>query len=338
MKKALIFGERKAGLVDVPDPEPKEDWALVKVHAIPMCTEYKGYVAGRQGEFLGHEAVGEVIEIAQPCRVKVGDRVVALWGYPCGRCELCVSGEFLHCESYTDLDAFLGSREGSATYAQFIVKPSWMLAPIPDDVSYERASLTLCALGPSFGAFQSMDVGAFDTVLITGLGPVGLGGVVNARFRGARVIGVESIPWRAERATEMGATAVFDSGDADIVRKIKDLTGGKGADCAVDCSGSVQAERLCIDATRRRGKVAFVGECGDDLSIKISPDMIRTGLTLIGSWGYNLKDYPLVMKVVRESPLVDLLISHVMPMSAVQKAFELQATGQCAKVILKPWK
>ena len=92
-----------------------------------------------------------------------------------------------------------------------------------------------------------------------------------------------------------------------------------------------------MDATRRKGQVAFVGECGDDLKIKISPDMIRTGLTLIGSWGYNLADYPLVMKVVRESPLIDMLTSHVMPLSKVQEAFELQATGQCAKVILQPW-
>jgi len=310
---------------------------LVKVHAAPMCTEYKTYLAGHRDEFLGHEAVGEVVAVAQPCRVDVGDRVVALWGYPCGRCELCRSGDFLHCEHWTDLEAFLGSREGSATYAQYILKPSWLLMPIPEGVSYERASLTLCALGPSFGALQTMNVGAFDTVLITGLGPVGLGGVVNARFRGARVIAVESIPWRVERAREMGAAVVLDPGDPDILPKIKELTGGKGVDCAVDCSGSVRAQRLCIDAARRKGKVAFVGECGDDLKIRISPDMIRKGLTLIGSWGYNLKDFPLVMKVAQESPLIDLLISHVMPLSEVQKAFELQATGQCAKVILKPW-
>lgn len=337
MKKAVVLGERAAGLVEVPDPQPKEDWVLVKVHASPMCTEYKGFMSGRKADFLGHEAVGEVVAAAQPGRVKTGDRVVVMPMYPCGVCALCVSGDYIHCERAIDFAAFVGSREGSATYAQYVLKPSWLLPRIPDDVSYERAGLALCGLGPSFGAFQRMGLNAYDTVLITGLGPVGLGAVVNARFRGARVIGVESIPWRAQRARQMGAEAVLDPRDADIVDRIKELTDGRGVDCALDCAGQVQAERLCIDAARRRGKVAFVGECGDELAIRVSPDMIRKGLTVIGSWHYNLKGFPLIMKVIRESPLIDLLISHVMSLSKVQEAFELQATSQCAKVILKPW-
>jgi threonine dehydrogenase-like Zn-dependent dehydrogenase len=182
-----------------------------------------------------------------------------------------------------------------------------------------------------------MGVSAFDTVLITGLGPVGLGGVVNARFRGAHVIGVEPHPWRAERAVQMGADLVLDPGAPHLLEQIQDFTDGRGVDFAVDCSGSAKAERLCIDATRRKGKVAIVGESSADLPINISRDMIRKGLSLVGSWHYNLSYYPLINKVIRESPVIDLLISHVMPMSEVQKAFGLQAAGQCAKVILKPW-
>jgi len=182
-----------------------------------------------------------------------------------------------------------------------------------------------------------MGLSAFDTVLITGAGPVGLGAVVNARFRGARVIVVELVPWRVERAREMGAEAVLDPRDKDVVEQIKALTNDRGVDCALDCSGNVQAERLCIDGTRRKGQVAFVGECGDDLAIRIGPDMLRKGLTLIGSWHYNLEYYPLIMKVVQQSPLIDLLISHVMPMSRIQEAFEISASHQTAKIILKPW-
>lgn len=337
MKKAVILGERQAALVEASDPQPKEDWALVKVHAAPMCAEYKGFVAGNKAEFLGHEAAGEVVAVAQPGRVKVGDRVVVMPQCPCGICALCVAGDYIHCEHTYDLAQFTGSREGSATYAQYLLKPSWLLPPIPDDVSYERASLACCGLGPSFGAFQSMGLSAFDTVLITGAGPVGLGALVNARYRGARVIVAESIPWRVARAREMGADHVLDPRDEPIVCQIKDLTDGKGVDCALDCAGNVQAERLCIDAARRKGKVAFVGECGEDLPVRVSPDLIRKGLTLIGSWHYNLKDYPLVMKVIRESPLIDLLISHVLPMSKIQEAFELSASHQTAKVILRPW-
>jgi len=337
MKKAVILGERRAALVDVPDPQPKEDWVLVKVHAAPMCTEYKAFAAGEKSEFLGHEAVGEVVAVAQPSRVNVGDRVVVMPQYPCGKCPLCTAGDYIYCEDNYDFSAFTGGQEGRATMAQYLLKPSWLLPPIPDGVSYEDGSLACCALGPSFGAFEAMGLSAFDTVLITGAGPVGLGAIVNARFRGARVIVVESVPFRAARARELGADRVLDPADPDILQQINQLTGGTGVDCSLDCAGVAQAERLCIDAARRRGRVAFVGECNEPLSIKVSPDLLRKGLTLIGSWHYNLNDFPKIMKVIQESPLVDLLISHVMPMSKIQEAFDLSASHETAKIILKPW-
>lgn len=337
MKKAVILGERRAALVEVPEPQPKEDWVVVKVHAAPMCAEYKGFVAGQAADRLGHEAAGEVVAVAQPGRVKEGDRVVVMPLYACGRCALCVAGEYIHCQDGPDFAHFTGEGEGSATMAQYLLKPAWMLPAIPEGLSYERASLACCALGPSFGAFERMGVSAFDTVLITGLGPVGLGAIVNARFRGARVIGVESVPWRVERARQLGAERVIDPRSENPAAQIRELTNGRGVDCALDCAGNVQAERLCIDATRRKGKVAFVGECGEELALRISPDMIRKGLTLIGSWHYNMAGVPAVMKVIQESPLIELLVSHVLPMSRIQEAFELSASHETAKVILKPW-
>ena len=240
----------------------------------------------------------------------------------CGRCALCVAGDYIHCEHPQSFAAFTGSREGRATYAQYLVKPGWLLPRIPDGVSYELASLACCALGPSFGAFARMGVDAFDTVLITGAGPVGLGALVNARYRGARAIVVEYQPWRVQRAQEMGAAAVLDPRDPQMVEQIGALTGGLGVDKALDCSGVVAAQRLCIDATRRRGQVAFIGECNDELPIRVSPDMIRKGLTIHGSWHYNLNDYPKIMQVIQQSPLIGQLISHVLPMSRIQEAFE----------------
>ncbi|MCX7597623.1 MAG: zinc-binding dehydrogenase [Armatimonadetes bacterium] len=337
MLKAVITGHQRAELREVATPRPIGDWALVKVHAAPMCAEYKSFLAGDPVEFLGHEAAGEVVEVAQPCRVKPGDRVVVMPQYPCGKCALCLSGDYIHCENNYDFAGFTGSPEGSATMAQYLLKPDWLLLPIPDNLSYEKASLACCALGPSFGAFDVMGLNAFDTVLITGAGPVGLGAVVNARFRGARVIVVESVPYRAERALQMGAEAVLSPHDEGILTCILELTDGRGVDCALDCAGAVAAQRLCIEATRRRGRVAFVGECHDELPIRVSPDLIRKGLTVIGSWHYNLSAYPRLMKVIQGSPLIDLLISHVLPMSHIQEAFELSASHKTAKVILKPW-
>src|SRR5947209_15894969 len=85
MKKVVIVGERRAAVVEVADPEPKEDWVVVKVHAAPLCTEYKSFLARRAAEWLGHEAAGEVAAVAQPGRVRVGDRVVVMPQYPCGK-------------------------------------------------------------------------------------------------------------------------------------------------------------------------------------------------------------------------------------------------------------
>ena len=337
MKRAAVTGERKAELVEAPDPKAKEHWVVVKVQAAPMCTEYKAFVSGHKVDHLGHEAAGEVVEVAQPGRVEVGDRVVVMPLEACGKCPLCLIGDYIYCENGPDFAQVHGTAEGSATMVQYLLKQDWMLVPIPEGMSYEKASLACCGLGPSFGAFQEIGLNAFDTVLITGAGPVGLGAVVNAKFRGAKVIVVESVPYRVQRAKDMGVEAVLDPGDPELVDNIKSLTGGGGVDCALDCSGAVPAERVCIDATRRRGRVAFIGECGDDLPIRVSPDLIRKGLRVEGSWHYNLGDAPLVMQVLQESPLVDLLTSHVLPMSKIQEAFELCASHETAKVILRPW-
>lgn len=336
MKKVVITGQRRAEIVQVPTPRAVGDWALVEVKAIPMCTEYKAFLAGTPSQHLGHEAAGVVVEIAQPGRVAVGDRVAVMPFYPCGVCALCVSGDYIHCQNGYDYEAYAGTPEGRATYNEYLLKPDWLLPRIPDGVSFELGSLALCGIGPTFGAMDRMGVDAFDTVLITGMGPVGLGGVVNAKYRGARVIAVEAIPYRADKARELGADVVLDPADSNNLERIMDLTGGLGVDKAVDCSGVVAAQRFCIDATRRRGQVAFVGECYEELAIKISPDMIRKGLTLHGSWHYNLRLFPQVMQVIQNSPVIDKLISHTFPLDQAQRALELSATHQCAKILLIP--
>ena len=339
MKVAAILGEHQAGLIDVPDPTPKEDWVVVKIHASPMCNEYHSFEHGHKSDWLGHEAAGEVVDIAQPGKVEVGDRVVVMPQYPCGKCVLCTDGDYIHCENNYNFEEFTGSRYGSATMAQYIVKPSWLLPKIPDGVSYEHASLACCALGPSYRAFDEMGLNATHTVLITGIGPVGFGAITNARFRGAKVIAAELIPWRVERAKQMGAEAVINPTDEDAVDQIRDLTtDGRGVDFALDCSGNVQAHRLCIDATRRRGTIAFVGQSGgNDTVIHVSPDLIGKGLRLAGAWHYNLSQFPGLMKVIEGSPLLDLLISNIFPMSEIQQAFETSASHESSKIILKPW-
>ena len=337
MKRAAIVGERQAELVEVPDPQPKDNWVVVKVHAAPMCAEYKAFVAGMKMDQIGHEAAGEVVAVAQPGRVEIGQRVVAPPLLGCGKCHHCLSGDYIYCEDGPNFEHVHGTREGIATYAQYHLKPDWLLSPIPEGMSYDDASLACCALGPSFGAFQTMNLTAYDTVLITGLGPVGLGAIVNAQYRGATPIAVEPEPYRLEKARAMGVEHVLDPREPDLPAKIRALTGGRGVNCALDCAGVVAAQRLCLEATRRRGQVAFVGQCQEELPIRVSPDLISKGHRLIGSWHYNLAEADSVFRVIAESPLIGHLVSHVLPMSQIQEAFELSASHETAKVILRPW-
>jgi L-iditol 2-dehydrogenase len=337
MKRVLITGVRKAEVVEAPDPQPRENWVLVKVHTAPLCTEFKGFADGTGAHGYGHEAVGEVVAVAQPCRVRVGDRVVVQPGTPCGVCALCLAGDYIHCEQWRDFEKFTGGKEGQATLAQYVLKQDWLLSPLPGAVNYDNAGLALCGLGPAFGACELLRVGAFDAVLVTGLGPVGLGGVVNARYRGARVIGVDANEYRARLAAELGADVVLDPRDSGCLARIRELTGGKGADKAIECSGAPDAVRLCLDALRRKGELAFVGWGREAAGLVSGPDMIMKGLTLHGAWHYNLAAYPRVLDVIQKAPQVEKLITHLFPLRDIQKAWEIQLSGRCGKVLLKPW-
>lgn len=335
MKRFVISGVKQTKVIDTPVPKPKEDWVLVKVYAIPICTEYKGWVSGN--EYWGHEAAGEVVDLARPGKVKVGDRVVVMPGWPCGKCDMCISGEYIHCEHWHDYRSFTGLSYDGDTHVQYLIKQDWLLAPIPDGISYERASLACCGLGPTFGAMENMNVDAFSTILITGAGPVGLGGVINGKYRGARVIVAESIPYRQQKAKELGADLVLDPNDPEIRTRIMEFTGKKGVDSCLETSGTTAAQRLCIDVIRRRGQISLIGECGDELTIKASPDFIRKGIALRGQWHYNLNGISRIMEVIKNSPNVEKLITHVFPMSKVQEAMEMSASHNCGKVIVKPW-
>lgn len=181
-----------------------------------------------------------------------------------------------------------------------------------------------------------MKVDGFDTVLISGLGPVGLGAVINAVYLGARVIVVAKNQYRRELAAKLGADLVIDAGDQDVSERIMSATAGTGVDKAVDCSGGSIYQRLLIDTVRRKGQVSFVGESGE-LSVNVSHDIIHKGLSFHGIWHWNLTDTPDMMKMIQHSRTqLDTLITHTFPMSQIAEAFELQLTGQCGKVILDP--
>ncbi len=337
MRIATIIGPSHGEVLDRPNPIAAGAFAVVRVDVAPMCTEYKAYTAGRPTEVLGHEAAGTIEAVGRPGPLRAGTRVVVTPLFGCGRCALCRRGEVIYCRQQDDPLAETGSVTGRGTYAQYLLKQDWLLLPIPEDLSTEHAAMACCGLGPTFGAMQRLAVSAFDTLLITGLGPVGLGGVINGVARGVRVVGVEGHPYRRDLALALGAEAVLDPADPGTPARIIAMTGGEGADAAIDCSGAPGAMRMLVDGLRRRGRLAFVGE-GGELTLDVSRDMLRKGLTLHGSWHYSIADAPELFEVIRRSAgKIDRLITHRFPLERVRDAWELQTTGACGKVLLDPW-
>ena len=333
----MITGKEACALTENPAPKASGEFAVVKIRVAPMCTEVKAYVGGTMHHPLGHEAAGEVTEIAQTGTVKVGDRVVVMPQYPCGKCSLCLSGDYIHCGNNHDMTKVLSSDWGIDTYSQYIAKQDWLLLPIPDDMSYEHAAMACCGIGPSFGGMELAQVDSFDTVLVTGLGPVGLGAVINGISRGARVIGVESNVFRADLARQLGIYAVIDPQDPDALDQVSAMTEGSGVDKALDCSGVGAAALFCIQAARRKGQVALVGGSGE-FTVHGWRDIISKGLTIHGTWHWNLGDIDRIFKVIRDQgDLLDKQITHCFSLEQVKEAWELQMSGNCGKVLLYPW-
>jgi L-iditol 2-dehydrogenase len=343
MKVVALTERRNCTVIDKPRPRIKQDYILIKVHVAPMCNEHHAY---RDHDFrdrnrldsLGHEAAGEIVEVAGFSRFHVGQRVVALSGYPCGTCDLCRSGRYAHCQDTVNPLALCESPSGECCFSQYHIKADWLVQPIPDGMSYEHASMICCGLGATFTAMENMQVAAGDVVLVTGLGAVGLGAIVNAVYRGARVIGAGRQPFRAALARELGAEEVVDPRDAARAhRRILELTGGRGVDVAIECSAAAFYQRLALDAMRRGGRLTFLAESGE-LTLHIDRDVIQKGLTIFGSLDLHLRDVaPIFRMIARIGPLIDRFITHQFPMTQVRDAWELQLAGHCGKILLRPW-
>lgn len=344
MKKVIITGPRHAEAVEASKPKAVGEWALIRVVYAGMCTENKRFIDGRADNYVGHEAVGIVEEVSEGRFVQQGDRVVIPALYSCGECELCKSGYYLHCEnvpdgiSAEDINKLTGQNEGAAYYAQYMLRQERLLLHIPDDISFKHAAMANCGLGPSFGALLKMNVKPGETVMITGLGGVGLGGVIAAKDRGLKVIGVDMIPYRMELAKELGADLVFDAGQTDVRNQIRAAVEGRGPHYAIECSGAVSAQKLCMQAVRRLGHICFVGGSYNDTPIKITPELVVPGLTITGSWMYPTTKAGEMMELIRRNAdKLDKMITHILPMSDAQKALEFSASSNHGKLLLDVW-
>ena len=335
--REIIVNER-AGIecIEHPDPEPKDNYVLLRITASPLCTEWKGaYVQKQPSRALGHEAAGIVEALGPKARnLSVGDRVVVMPQDSCGRCSLCLAGNHIHCQNKRDPYMVNGIDYGRATIASHCLQQDWMLLPIPDDISDDHASMACCGLGPTFHAMQSMNVRSYHTIAIAGLGPVGLGGVINASHLGARVIGLDPSPYRAQLAKQLGAQEVVDPTKDGALEAILEFSGGTGVDAAVETSNQPTSPPLLLKAVRPMGQISFVSWAGE---VQV-PVIVGKGLTLHGTWHWNhLSHGEEMFQVIRSNgDKLDQQITHTFPLADIEAAWKLQARAQCGKIILHP--
>ncbi len=328
--KAVATGRRKAWLVDLPVPRPRGNEVVVKLHASPICGSNMGAFLG-DGEWIntGHEGAGEVVAVAQSNLLKPGDRVALAPLNACGKCQDCRAGDVIFCKNRPEIHG---------NFAQFTRVADVMCVKMPDGIDYDTASLMGCALGPAYEALKRLNTGRADTLVVSGLGPVGLGAVALAVTRGIRTIALDPEPFRRDVASALGAATVLDPTTHEIKDNLLEILGERGLARAVECSGRPEAERLLIDLAGIRAAIAFVGENQNTIPLSPSRDMIRKGLMLIGCWHMNMLDAPdLIDFLKRHRDKANLLISHRFGFSQAQKAFDTFAARKTAKVILHPW-
>jgi L-iditol 2-dehydrogenase len=333
MRAAAITGVGHVEVLDQPVPSAQDDLVVVKVLAVPMCTESKQRKSGRISTALGHEAAGIVVDAGTSHRVAVGDRVVVMPNFACGKCALCLAGDHIYCQNQRDVLAETGQSFGTATYAEYLIKPDWLLVPVPDDVPLVHAALACCGLGPSFTAAQRTRVDALGAFVVSGCGPVGLGAVIQGVTRKARTIAIEAHPYRAQLALALGAERVIDPMTSNVPDEVRSLV-PDGADAAIETSGAPTAASAVAQSLRVGGRMGIVS-WGNDIAL---PPLPPLGIGVYGCWHWNHQRHTDEMfSIIRSaSALLDTFITHIMPLEAVSEAMDLQDTGNCGKVILLP--
>lgn len=269
---------RQGGPLEVRDitlGEPGPGQVKVRVAAAGVCHSdlslANGTLLQEVPAVLGHEGAGVVTAVGEGVdRVVVGDHVILNWAPACRECWFCEHGEpwlCVHAEEvarapYATLDDGTPVYPGLGTgaFAEETVVPAAGVVRVPDTVPMEQAAVLGCAVQTGAGAvFNTARVRAGESVVVIGLGGVGLSALQAARAIGAGpIIGVDVSEEKADLAAQHGATDFVVSGDG-MAKAVRKLTGGRGADHAFDCVGLPATIRGAWSASRRGGAVTVVG-------------------------------------------------------------------------------
>lgn len=341
MKGAILPGNSTVEIKEFEIPEPGYGQVLVATRASTICGSdiraiYREHVGKgpegyMPGTVAGHEPSGVITKAGPGCKMfKEGDRVIVYHISGCGVCYNCRMGYMIACTSSLR-QAYGWQRNGGM--APYILCDEKDLIALPDELTYKDGASIACGFGTAYEALEKIGVSGNDAVLVVGLGPVGLASLMLAKAMGAeKLIGVEMNDYRIELAESMGLVDHVVRPSDTAVDEILALTGGKGAERAVDCSGSDGGRQTAVRAARDWGKIVFVGE-GNTLSLNPSPDMMHSQKTVYGSWVTSTwKMMDLVDRLVRWGIHPGDLITDDFPIGKAAEAYALMASGRCGKV------
>jgi S-(hydroxymethyl)glutathione dehydrogenase/alcohol dehydrogenase len=300
---------------------------------------------------LGHEAAGTIVATGDAVsRVAVGDRVVVNWAPACRHCWFCLNSQPWLC---TAVEGLVSPQRGTladgsplhvtlgvGAFAEEIVLSEYAVVPLAAGVPLDVAALLGCAVVTGVGAVRNTaSVRPGESVVVVGLGGVGLSAIIGARLAGAGpIIAVDVAPEKEELARIAGATHFLTANDK-LAKQVRGLTGGRGADHALECVGASATIRNAWQTTRRGGRVTIVGVGRRDDQVSFNAlelyHFARTiGVSVYGS-GDPDRDIPILAGQI-ELGRLDLgpLVSHRVGLDGVGAAFERMRAGVGARSLL----
>lgn len=337
MRGVVFTGGRELEIMNFPDPTPGPDEVVIEMKASGMCGsdlhQYRrpkgqerqatGLPMSSDPIIAGHEPCGVVVAVGPGVTEKearAGERVMVHHYQGCTQCIHCRAGWQQLCQ---EVPVKVYGNNAHGGHAQYLKVPANTLVPLPDELSFSAGAAIACGSGTAYSALRRMNLSGNDTIAIFGQGPVGLAGTQFAKAMGARVIALDVNRQRLDRAKEFGADEVVDPGSNDPVAAIKDLTHGRYADLTLDTSSNPEARLNAIRSTKVWGTMCFVGE-GGNVTIDVSPHLLRRQLTLIASWTFsNIIQAECARFSVDRKIDVDKLFTHRWKLDQADEAYKL---------------
>jgi S-(hydroxymethyl)glutathione dehydrogenase / alcohol dehydrogenase len=343
---------------------PKTGEVLVEIKATGICHTDKYTLSGADPEglfpaILGHEGAGIVVECGVGVTgLKPGDHVIPLYTPECRQCKSCLSRKTNLCTAIRATQGKgvmpdgtsrfsaggkpLHHYMGTSTFANFTVLPEIALAKIRADAPFEKVCYIGCGVTTGIGAViftAKVEPGA--TVVVFGLGGIGLNVVQGARLAGAdMIIGVDVNPAREALARKFGLTHFVNPREitGDLVPHLVELTKG-GADYSFECVGNVELMRQALECCHRGwGVSTIIGVAGAGQEIKTRPFQLVTGRVWQGTafgGARGRTDVPRIVDWYLEKKInIDDLITHVLPLEQINHGFELMTRGESIRSVV----